>query len=194
MQHHFVTAAPVTHTGLAYDTGLGTKSGTAAGKSKMSLSDEEDEETPFLAGTQTASQPLSKQATAGSQSSGDDIAGPVVKGNCSTKLLYNLSHVGSRVHVARTLMGLSFATSLLVCASLCSLCHDNVTPFAAAQRCGFARMQCKCMLLGMWRICPCEACSMLVFSLSFELARLHLAFSHCKPCLQTSAQNYDGLD
>ena len=72
----------MTHSGLTNDTGLGTNSGTAAGKSKMSLSDEEDEETPFLAGTQSASQPHSKQASAASQSSSDDIAGPVVKGGC----------------------------------------------------------------------------------------------------------------
>ncbi len=54
--------------------------GLPAGKTKMSLDADEDEEAPLLAGSQTASQALSKMNGADVDKSGGGLAGPVVTG------------------------------------------------------------------------------------------------------------------
>jgi hypothetical protein len=62
--------------------GIGSNAvgGLPAGKTKMSLDADEDEETPLLAGSQTASQALSKMNGADLDKSGGGLAGPVVTG------------------------------------------------------------------------------------------------------------------
>lgn len=61
----------------------------AAGKTKMSLDPDEDEETPLMAGSLTASQALGKMNSADLDKSGGSSAGPVVTGEscCSASLV-----------------------------------------------------------------------------------------------------------
>ena len=62
--------------------GLGSNAmgGLPAGKTKMSLDADEDEEVPLLAGSQSASQALSKMNGADVDKSGGGLAGPIVTG------------------------------------------------------------------------------------------------------------------
>ncbi|KAL0021900.1 hypothetical protein WJX79_000435 [Trebouxia sp. C0005] len=62
----------------AANTGSTTVGGLPAGKTKMSLDADEDEEAPLLAGSQSASQALSKMNAADVDKSGSGSAGPVV--------------------------------------------------------------------------------------------------------------------
>jgi len=60
--------------------GSNTLGGLPAGKTKMSLDADEDEEAPLLAGSLSASQALSKMNGADVDKSGGGLAGPIVTG------------------------------------------------------------------------------------------------------------------
>ncbi len=62
--------------------GIGSNAlgGLPAGKTKMSLDPDEDEEAPLLAGSLSASQALSKMNRADGDKSGGGLAGPIVTG------------------------------------------------------------------------------------------------------------------
>ncbi|KAL0055357.1 hypothetical protein WJX82_011017 [Trebouxia sp. C0006] len=65
----------------AANAGSNAMGGLPAGKTKMSLDADEDEEVPLLAGSQSASQALSKMNGADVDKSGGGLAGPIVTGS-----------------------------------------------------------------------------------------------------------------
>ncbi|KAL0035833.1 hypothetical protein WJX77_004686 [Trebouxia sp. C0004] len=79
----------------AANAGSNAVGGLPAGKTKMSLDADEDEEAPLLAGSQTASQALSKMNEADVDKSGGGLAGPVVTGSSDDEYVAH-SQAGGR--------------------------------------------------------------------------------------------------
>lgn len=63
-----------------------TGSATAAGKTKMGLHGDQDEEVPLLAGSQATKPTGSKQSGSSLYTSDDELAGPIVTGRQGARL------------------------------------------------------------------------------------------------------------
>ncbi len=75
-----------------YNTGANSAGSVAAGKTKMSLDADEDEEGPLLQGSTSASQALSKRPGSDLDKSEGSLAGPIVTG------VHHVLLTGSQTH------------------------------------------------------------------------------------------------